>query len=222
MADPFTLFDEWLAEAIQQEPNDATAMALATMDADGSLGVRMVLLKGVDSEKVDGVPPPHRGFLFYTNLQSRKGVAISHHRQVSLLFHWKSLRRQIRIDGVAHGVSDAEADEYFRTRPRGSQIGAWSSDQSRPMADHLELERRVAKDTIRFGVGNVPRPPIGRATASSPPALSSGAVASSGCTSVTSMNTSPTRSKLGGWRGYFPEILYCTGVSRLRNGSGRS
>ena len=159
MADPFTLFNEWLAEAVQQEPNDATAMALATMDANGSLGLRMVLLKGVDGEKVDGMLPPHRGFLFYTNLQSRKGMAISHHRQVSLLFHWKSLRRQIRIDGVAQGVSNAEADEYFHTRPRGSQIGAWSSDQSRPMADHLELERRVAKNTIRFGVGEVPRPP---------------------------------------------------------------
>ncbi len=145
---PFTRFGEWLKEAEAGEPNDPNAMALATVGADGSPAVRMVLLKGWDA----------RGFVFYTNLESRKAEEIQQNPKVSLLFHWKSLRRQIRIEGVATPASVAEADAYFATRSRASQLGAWASAQSRPMASREIFERKLVEVERRFGDGNVPRP----------------------------------------------------------------
>ena len=147
--DPIVLFNAWLAEAEAAEPDEPTAMTLATVSADGVPSARMVLLK-------DAVPA---GFVFYTNTGSRKGVELDGTRRASLVFHWKSLRRQVRIDGIAERVSDEEADAYFATRPRGSQIGAWASDQSRPMRNSFDLQKRVARFTARFGLGKVPRPP---------------------------------------------------------------
>ena len=135
MTDPFALFDAWFAEATASELNDPNAMALATADAQGRLGLRTVLLKGHDA----------RGFVFYTNQQSRKGADLAAHPQAALLFHWKSLRRQIRIEGPVSPVSDAEADAYFATRPRESQLGAWASDQSRPLASRALFEARFAR-----------------------------------------------------------------------------
>ena len=149
MTDPFALFDAWFAEATTSEPNDPNAMALATADADGRLGLRTVLLKGHDT----------RGFVFYTNRQSRKGADLAAHARAALLFHWKSLRRQVRIEGPVSPVSDAEADAYFATRPRDSQLGAWASDQSRPLASRALFEERFAEVKARFDGGAVPRPP---------------------------------------------------------------
>ena len=146
--DPLALFREWLAEATQREPNDPTAMALATVGGDGQPSVRMVLLKGVDE----------RGFVFYTNLESHKAADLAANPRASLLFHWKSLRRQVRIDGRVTGVSDAEADAYFASRPRGAQIGAWASRQSRPLESRFALEKRVAEYTAKFGLGTIARP----------------------------------------------------------------
>ena len=148
-ADPIALFVTWLDEARVGEPNDPNAMALATVDADGMPDVRMVLLKDVDE----------RGFVFYTNLQSAKGVQLAANPKAALLFHWKSLRRQVRVRGTVEPVSPEEADAYFATRARSSQIGAWASDQSRPMGDRLALEKRIAAYTARFGLGRPPRPP---------------------------------------------------------------
>jgi pyridoxamine 5'-phosphate oxidase len=148
-ADPFELFDAWLKEALAREPNDANAMNLATVDADGYPDNRMVLLKGVDLG----------GFVFFTNTQSAKGRELAVNPKASLNFHWKSLRRQVRIRGDVEPVSDAEADAYFATRARPAQIGAWASHQSRPMADLGALGRRVAEVGLRFGLGRVPRPP---------------------------------------------------------------
>jgi pyridoxamine 5'-phosphate oxidase len=148
-AEPYSLFEAWLKEAEAKEPNDATAMALATVAADGMPSVRMVLLKGVDE----------RGFVFYTNYESRKGEQLLTHRKAALCFHWKSLRRSVRVEGDVEEVSPEEADAYFATRPRSSQIGAWASDQSRPLESRFALETRIAKLTARFGVGAVPRPP---------------------------------------------------------------
>ena len=148
-SDPFALFDEWFREAQAGEPNDPDAMTLATVGPDGMPSARMVLLKGTDD----------RGFVFYTNLESRKGEQLTAHPKAALCFHWKSLRRQIRVEGTTEPVSEEEADAYFRTRPRGSQIGAWASRQSRPLASRFELERRVAEYGLRFGIGAVPRPP---------------------------------------------------------------
>jgi pyridoxamine 5'-phosphate oxidase len=146
---PFTEFKAWLDEATKSEPNDANAMTLATVGADGRPAARMVLLKGVDE----------RGFVFYTNTESRKGRDLAAHAWAALCFHWKSLRRQVRIEGTVEPVSAAEADEYFASRPRLSQIGAWASDQSRAVESPAALELRVAKMTARFGIGTVPRPP---------------------------------------------------------------
>lgn len=148
-ADPFSLFAKWMSEAESSEPNDPNAMAIATVDDRGRPSLRMVLLKGWDSD----------GFVFYTNLESRKGSELLANPNVALLFHWKSLLRQIRIEGVAHRVSDAEADAYFASRPRASQIGAWASVQSRPLASRFDLEKRVAEFAARFGLGTIPRPP---------------------------------------------------------------
>jgi pyridoxamine 5'-phosphate oxidase len=146
--DPLTVFHQWFTEAQASEPNDANAMALATATAQGRPSVRMVLLKAADES----------GFVFYTNRDSQKGLELAANPQASLLFHWKSLRRQIRIDGAIEPTSDAESDAYFASRPRDSQIGAWASDQSRPMEGRFDLEKRVATFAARFGLGKVPRP----------------------------------------------------------------
>ncbi len=146
--DPFALFAAWMRDAEKAEPNDPNGMTLATVDAAGLPDARMVLLKGVDD----------RGFVFYTNTESAKGQELAAGK-AAILFHWKSLRRQVRIRGPVEQVTDAEADAYFATRPRGSQIGAWASDQSRAMPDRLALERRVAEYALKFGVMPIPRPP---------------------------------------------------------------
>ncbi len=152
--EPFELFTSWLAEAKAHEINDANAMAVATVDADGLPNVRMVLMNGFD-------PPghAHRGFIFYTNFESAKGREVLASGKAALMFHWKSLRRQVRVRGPAQQVSDAEADAYFSTRPRGSQIGAWASQQSRPLESRFALEKAVASWGTRYAIGTVPRPP---------------------------------------------------------------
>jgi pyridoxamine 5'-phosphate oxidase len=147
--EPFALFGQWLEEARAKEPNDANAMALATVDASGLPDARMVLLKDFDDT----------GFVFYTNTQSTKGLELAANPKAALLFHWKSLRRQVRIRGAVTRVGDAEADAYFATRARQSQIGAWASEQSRPLPDRFALEKRVAEFTVRFGLGKIERPP---------------------------------------------------------------
>ena len=147
--DPYALFAAWFAEAQEKEPNDPNAMALATVDPEGMPSLRMVLLKGYDET----------GFVFYTNLESRKGTQLGETLKAALLFHWKSLRRQVRIEGHVSPVSDQEADAYFQSRPRQAQIGAWASDQSRPLEGRFELEKRVAKFAARYALGTVPRPP---------------------------------------------------------------
>ena len=146
--DPFALFQAWLAEAERSEPNDPNAMSLATVGADGAPSARMVLLKGFDA----------RGFSFYTNLGSRKAQELDARPRAALCFHWKSLRRQVRVEGPVERVSDDEADAYFATRARVSQLGAWASKQSQILASRFELETRVAKYTARFALGPVPRP----------------------------------------------------------------
>ena len=147
--DPHALFAAWLTEAEASEPNDPNAMALATVDADGRPSARMVLLKGHDA----------RGFVFYTNGESRKAEALAAHPVAALLFHWKSLRRQVRIEGAVTPVEAAEADAYFATRGRDSQLGAWASDQSRPMDSRATFETRFEEARARFEGGDVPRPP---------------------------------------------------------------
>lgn len=147
--DPFELFESWLDEATKKEPNDPNAMALATADAMGRPSVRMVLLRGLDQ----------RGFTFFTNYESRKGEQLLANPQAALCFHWKTLRRSVRVEGAASPVEPAEADAYFASRPRASQIGAWASAQSRPLAGRFELEKRVAQYTAKFAIGTVPRPP---------------------------------------------------------------
>ena len=146
--EPFRQFEAWYAEAAKSEPNDPNGMALATAGADGMPSVRMVLLKGHDE----------RGFVFYTNYESRKGRQILSSMKAALLFHWKSLRRQVRVEGQVESVTDAEADEYFHSRPKASQIGAWASQQSRPLKGRFELEGRVAQFTAKHALGQVPRP----------------------------------------------------------------
>ena len=147
--DPFALFDDWFAEALKKEPNDANAMSLATVDETGLPDVRMVLLKGADAE----------GFVFYTNLESAKGRELAANPKAALLFHWKSLRRQVRVRGLVEPTSPQEADAYFATRARPAQLGAWASDQSRTLTDRLALEKKIAEVGLRFGLGKVPRPP---------------------------------------------------------------
>ena len=148
-ADPFSLFEIWFALARESEPNDPNAVALATANADGRPSVRMVLLKGHDP----------RGFVFYTNLDSRKGAELQANPWAALLFHWKSLRRQVRIEGPVSPVTEAEADAYFATRSRDSQIGAWASDQSRPLDSRATFEARYEAVRARFEGRDVPRPP---------------------------------------------------------------
>jgi pyridoxamine 5'-phosphate oxidase len=147
--EPLELFREWFAEAKAHEPNDPEAMALATVDAEGLPDVRMVLLKHAD----------HEGFVFYTNLESAKGEELAANPLAALCFHWKSLRRQIRVRGPVARVSDAEADAYFATRAKDSQIGAWASRQSRPLEGRFALEKEVARFAAKYALITVPRPP---------------------------------------------------------------
>lgn len=149
VADPLAQFAAWLKDAEASEPNDPTAMAVATSDADGLPNVRMVLLKGFDE----------RGFVFYTNFESAKGRELLANRQAAAMFHWKSLRRQVRLRGSVSVVTDAEADAYFASRPRDSRIGAWASQQSRPLEGRFALEAAVAKYAAKHAIGDVPRPP---------------------------------------------------------------
>lgn len=148
--DPFRLFAEWLAEAERKEPNNPSAVSLATADAAGRPSLRMVLLRGFDA----------RGFVFYTNLDSRKGHELRANPWAALCFHWKSMDRQVRVEGGVEPVSSDEADAYFASRPKDSQIGAWASKQSQPLAARFELESRVAKYGLLYGIGKVPRPPF--------------------------------------------------------------
>jgi pyridoxamine 5'-phosphate oxidase len=147
--DPLALFADWYAEAEKSEPNDPSAMALASVGPDGTPSCRMVLLKAYDAS----------GFVFYTNYESRKGRQLLAHPEAALLFHWKSLRRQVRLEGSIAQTTAEEADAYFATRDRGSQIGAWVSEQSRPLESRFALEKRVAEFTARHVIGKVPRPP---------------------------------------------------------------
>lgn len=147
--DPFALFAEWMKDAEKSEPNDANAMSLATVDDEGLPNVRMVLMKDF----------AETGFAFYTNYESQKGQEIQSTMKAALLFHWKSLRRQVRVRGLVEKVSDAEADAYFNSRPRDSRIGAWASAQSRPLDGRFALETSVAMYAAKYAIGNVPRPP---------------------------------------------------------------
>ena len=154
-ADPFALFDEWFAAAKASEPNDPEAVAVATSTPDAAPAVRMVLLKDHGADLLG----PQGGFVFYTNSHSRKGGELTANPQAALLFHWKSLRRQIRIEGTIRQVPDAMADAYFASRSRDSQLGAHASDQSAPLGSRGEFIARIAKTTARHLVGPVPRPP---------------------------------------------------------------
>ena len=146
--EPYSLFGAWLADAEKSEPNDPNAVALATVDPAGLPNVRMVLLKGFDE----------RGFVFYTNFESQKGQEILSSHKAAMCFHWKSLRRQVRIRGDVEVVTEEEADAYYATRPRGSRIGAWASKQSRPLEGRFALEKAVAEFTARYAIGESPRP----------------------------------------------------------------
>lgn len=148
ITDPIRLFDRWLKAAEATEPNDANAMTVSTVAADGRPSARILLLKGHDE----------RGFVFYTNTQSRKGQELTATRVASLCFHWKSLRRQVRVVGKVEPVSEAEADAYFASRSRNSRVGAWASEQSRPLPEPDALKTRIAEMEARFGDGEVPRP----------------------------------------------------------------
>ena len=147
--DPLALFAAWFAEACQREPNDPNAMALATVDEDGLPDVRMVLMKGFDAD----------GFVFYSHLASAKGRELAANPNAGLLFHWKSLRRQVRIRGPVTPVTDTEADAYFSTRPKQAQIGAWASKQSQPLESRFAFEQAIAKVAAKHLIGEVPRPP---------------------------------------------------------------
>jgi pyridoxamine 5'-phosphate oxidase len=147
--EPFALFAAWMAEAVESEPRDPNAMALATIGTDGLPDVRMVLMKGFDAQ----------GFVFYTNTGSRKGRELNAAPEAALLFYWKTLNRQVRLRGPVETVTDAEADAYFATRGRMAQIGAWASKQSEPLESRLAFEKAIALYTAKFGVGTVPRPP---------------------------------------------------------------
>lgn len=149
LPDLISEFQDWLKEAEEKEANDATAMSLATVDGEGYPSVRMVLLKHVDDQ----------GFVFYTNFESQKGEELLHAPKAALCFHWKSLRRVVRVRGDVETVTDEEADAYFNSRPRDSRIGAWASQQSRPMEGRFTLEAAVAKYAAKYAVGKIPRPP---------------------------------------------------------------
>lgn len=148
-ADPIVQFQDWMDEAAKSEPNDPNAVCLATATPAGIPSARMVLLKGIDE----------RGFVIYTNTESRKGDELNANPQAALCFHWKTLRRQIRVEGAVEPVTAEEADAYFNSRARDSRIGAWASRQSRPMTGRFELEARIAEYVAKFGLGKIPRPP---------------------------------------------------------------
>lgn len=148
MTDPYALFAEWMAEATKTEPNDPNAMCLATATPDGRPSARMVLLKGQDA----------RGFVFYTNLESRKGGELAANPHAALCFHWKTLQRSVRVEGRVEAVTEEEADAYYASRHRSSRIGAWASRQSRPLEGRWALEKAVAEYTLKFGLGEIPRP----------------------------------------------------------------
>lgn len=148
MKNPIDLFTEWLSEAEKSEPNDPSAMALASVDTDGMPNVRMVLVRRFDQ----------RGIVFFTNFESQKGQELLSSKKAAGCFHWKSLRKSVRFRGIVEQVSDNEADEYFYSRPRGSRIGAWASKQSQPLESRFALEKSVASYTAKFGAGKVPRP----------------------------------------------------------------
>ena len=148
-ADPFTQFRAWMADAIEHEPVEPNAMSVVTATADGRPSARTILLKGVDD----------RGFVFYTNKESRKAAELAANPRIFLLFHWKSLARQIRIEGVAEHVTDAESDAYYASRPRISRLGAWASAQSRPLPQRSVLEQRLAEYDARYPGEDIPRPP---------------------------------------------------------------
>jgi pyridoxamine 5'-phosphate oxidase len=147
--DPFALFAEWMKDAEKSEPNDPNAMALSTVDEEGLPNVRMVLLKDFDD----------KGFVFYTNYESQKGQEIQATMKAAVMWHWKSLRRQVRVRGLVEKVTAAEADAYFNSRPRDSRIGAWASAQSRPLEGRFALETSVAMYAAKYAIGAVPRPP---------------------------------------------------------------
>lgn len=147
-SEPFVLFSRWFEDAKGSEPNDPNAMALATVDGSGMPNVRMVLMKGWDEA----------GFVFYTNTESAKGREILGTLKAALVFHWKTLRRQVRVRGLIEQVTDAEADAYFQSRPRDSRIGAWASQQSRPLEGRFALEKAVAVNAAKYAIGEVPRP----------------------------------------------------------------
>lgn len=147
--EPFALFERWFKEAREKEPSDPNGMALATADASGFPDVRMVLMKGFEGG----------GFVFYSNSESAKGSQLAQNQRAAVVFHWKTLRRQVRARGVVSFVSDAEADAYFQSRDRGARLGAWASAQSRPLEDRLALEKRIAEYALKYGLGEVPRPP---------------------------------------------------------------
>ncbi|AXK80984.1 pyridoxamine 5'-phosphate oxidase [Pseudolabrys taiwanensis] len=148
--EPFQLFAAWLEQATATEPRDPTAMTLATVDADGMPNARMVLLKGADE----------RGFVFFTNLGSQKGQELDGQRKAALVFHWKSLNKQVRVRGTVEPVSEEEADTYFATRPKQAQIGAWASKQSTPLESRLAFEKAIAIAAAKYALGTVPRPPF--------------------------------------------------------------
>jgi len=148
LASPHVKFAEWLELAQKSEPNDPSAMSVATVDEDGLPNVRMILMRGHDE----------RGLVFFTNFESQKGAELLSQKKAAVCFHWKSLRKSVRFRGLVQVVSDKEADDYFYSRARGSRIGAWASKQSRPLESRFALEKEVAKYTARFGVGNIPRP----------------------------------------------------------------
>ncbi|WP_137045624.1 pyridoxamine 5'-phosphate oxidase [Pseudolabrys sp. FHR47] len=147
--EPMRLFAAWLGDATQSEPRDPTAMTLATVDSDGLPNARMVLLKGADAD----------GFVFYTNTESQKGNELAANAKAALVFHWKSLNRQVRVRGVVERVTPEEADAYFATRPKQAQIGAWASQQSRPLESRLAFEKAIAVNAAKYALGTVPRPP---------------------------------------------------------------
>ncbi len=151
--DPIALFEAWMAEAAKSEPNDPNAVCLATATPDGRPSARMVLLKGVDRDRPGG------GFVFYTNLESRKGGELAANPFAALCFHWKTLQRSVRVEGAVEQVSAEEADAYYASRARGSRIGAWASRQSRPLESRFALEKAVADHALKFGLGEIPRPP---------------------------------------------------------------
>lgn len=148
--DPIALFQAWMEEAARSEPNDPNAVCLATATPEGRPSARMVLLKDSDA----------RGFVFYTNLESRKGGQLAANPFAALCFHWKTLQRSVRVEGAVEAVSAEEADAYYASRARGSRIGAWASRQSRPLEGRFALEKAVAEQTLRFGLGEIPRPPF--------------------------------------------------------------